>query len=120
MTEHVPLRSAASKETLSSSRSMTVCTRSTPQCSRSDVLGVLVLLEGHLGETLHPGVFEPQFDAFRGQQRGVLAAERGIRFGQYTYEILHHQRFELDANRQTALQLRDQIRRLRHVKGAGC
>src|SRR5450631_1142306 len=90
------------------------------QAARSDVLGILVHFEGHLGQTPHTGLFESQIDAFRGQQRAVLAAQRGIRFGQNAYEILHHQGFELDANRQAALQLRDQIRGLRHVKGAGC
>ena len=80
---------------------------------------LLVDLERHFGEALHAGLVEFQFHAFGGQQRGVLAAQRGIGFGQDAHEILDHQGLELDADRQAALQLRNQIGGLRHVKGAG-
>src|ERR1700677_1246031 len=63
------------------------------QPSRADVLGLLVDLEGHLRQALHARVLEGELEPFGRHERGVLAAERGIRLGQNPHEILDHQRF---------------------------
>src|SRR5262249_18862701 len=56
--------------------------------------------------------------ALRGEQRAVLLQERVLGLGQDAHEVGLRERVELDADRKAALQLRDQVRRFRHVKGA--
>src|SRR5262249_56193719 len=53
------------------------------------------------------------------QQRLVLLDEGILRLGQDAYEILFGQRVELDADREAALELRDQVRGLGDVERAG-
>ena len=55
---------------------------------------------------------------FGAQQRLVLRGQRGIGLGEDAHEVVDLQRIELHANREAALQLRNQIRRLRHVERA--
>ena len=61
---------------------------------------------------------EVELDAFGLHQRDVLLDEAGFRLGQDADEIVLLQRAQLDADRQAALQLGQQVRRLRHVEGA--
>ena len=62
---------------------------------------------------------ERQVDAFGRQQRHVLLDQRAARLGEDAHELRLAERLELDADRKAALQLGDQIRRLRHVERAG-
>src|SRR5581483_5942356 len=68
-------------------------------------------VDGVLGE------FEDH--AFGRQERHVLLDQRGLGLGQDAAEVVARQRRELDADRQAALQFRQQVRRLGNVKGAG-
>ena len=114
MTTRVPLRSAASKDTR-----LEQPLHDGVQPSCADILGLLVDLEGHLRQALHARVLEGELEPFGRHERGVLAAERGIRLGQDPHEILDHQRLELDPDGKPSLQLGNQVRGLGHVKGAG-
>jgi hypothetical protein len=49
----------------------------------------------------------------------VLLDQRATRLGEDAHEFRLAERVELDADREAALQLRNQIRRLRHVERAG-
>ena len=55
-------------------------------------------------------------DALGFHQRRVLPDERAARFGQDPHELVPAERFELDADRKAALELGNQIRRLRDVE----
>ena len=60
-----------------------------------------------------------ELDAFGVHQRDVLLDQRVARLGQDADELVLAERLELDADRKAALQLGNQIRRLRDVKRAG-
>ena len=64
-------------------------------------------------------VGEPQVDAFGRHQRHVLLDQRAPRLGEDAHELRLAERLELDADREAALQLRNQVRRLRDVERAG-
>ena len=64
-----------------------------------------------------PGV-NGQLDAFGREQRGVLLDQRALRLGQDADEILASERLELDADREAALELRDQVGGFRDVERA--
>ena len=89
------------------------------QAARADVLGALVHLEGDFGDAAHAARGELELHAFGFEQRAVLRAQRRIRLGQDANEVLDLERIELDADRKAALQLGNQVRRLRHVERAG-
>ena len=57
--------------------------------------------------------------AFGREQRRVLLDERALRLGEDADEVLAAERLELDADRKAALQLGNQVRRLRDVERAG-
>ena len=53
------------------------------------------------------------------EQRDVLLDQRVARLGQDAHEVVARERLELDADRKAALQLGNQVRRLRDVERAG-
>ena len=59
-------------------------------------------------------------DSFGLHQRAILLGERRVGLGENTLEVIGRQGVELDANRQSALQLRDEVRWLRQMKRARC
>ena len=90
------------------------------QAAGTDVLGLLIDLTGELCDAADGIGLEGKRDAFRREQGLVLLDQGVLRLGQDALEILLAQRLELDANREAALELRDEVGRLRHVEGAGC
>ncbi len=93
---------------------MTVCRRRAPIFSVRSLTS-----KATSASRCTPDSANSSVNAFGGHQRRVLPAQRGVGLGQNAHEIAHHQRLELDADRQTALQFRNQVRGLRHVKRAG-
>ena len=90
------------------------------QPARADVLGALVDDAWRIGDPLRSASsVKTSVDALRLHQRHVLLDERAARFGENADELVLAERLELDANRETALQFRDEVRRLRDVKRAG-
>ncbi len=88
------------------------------QTARADVFGGFVNLPGGFGNTFNTGIGELDIDAFSCHQRFILHGDGGVWLGQNAFEIAGGQRLKLNANRQAALQFRDQIRRLRHLERA--
>ena len=62
---------------------------------------------------------EAKLDALGREERRVLLDERALGLGQDAHEVLAAERLELDADREAALQLRNEVRRLRDVERAG-
>ena len=62
---------------------------------------------------------ELDVDPFGGHQRLVLIGQGGVRFGQDALEVIGGEGGQLDPDRQTALQLGDEIGRLGDLEGAG-
>ena len=106
--------SGASNDTSSSSFSITVCSRRAPMFS---VRSLTIVAKSAI-RSIAPGVNE-SVDALGREQRRVLLDQRVLRLGQDADEILAAERLELDPDREAALQLRNQIRRLRDVERAG-
>ena len=79
------------------------------QATRADVLGVRVDLCGDLGDAADALGGELDTDAFGGEQCGLLSRQRGIGFGEDAHEVLDQQGIEFDADREAALQLRDEV-----------
>ena len=75
-------------------------------------------MHGDIGKRIDRIVGEIELQVFRFHERLVLADKACLRLGQDAPEVLLRQRTELDADRQAALQFRQQIRRLRHMEGA--
>ena len=104
---------SASKEMSSSSFSITVYRRRAPMFSvRSFTCA------GDLGQPADAGVGEFELHALGGEQRLVLACQARVGLGQDALEVVHRQARQLDADRQPALQFRDQVRGLGQVEGA--
>ena len=115
MTTRVPLRSAASKDTVSSSRSMTVCSR------RAPIFSVLLVdLESHLREPLHAASPRIRAPALRWPASAVYwrhseaSGSVKIRTKSSTTSGSSSTRIG-----KPSLQLGNQVRGLGHVKGAG-
>ena len=85
----------------------------------ADVLGAVVHADRELRDRLHRVVRERQPHALRGQELHVLPDQGVAGLGQDADEILARQGVQLDPDREPALQLGDQIRRLGDVEGAG-
>src|SRR6266481_858500 len=85
----------------------------------SDVLGALVDRGGDLGHLLDRVLSERQRHALGLQQLHVLANKGVFGFAQNADKIAPRQGLELDPDREAALELGDEIRGFRHVKGAG-
>src|SRR6202035_2545437 len=62
---------------------------------------------------------EIQRHAFGAEKRAILLDETGLRLGQDAPEIVAAERLQFDADRQTSLQLRKEIRWLRLMEGTG-
>ena len=88
------------------------------QPARADVLLRLVLGLRGLSERVERGVLEVQVHMIDGEQRLVLAGERVVRLGEDRLEVLAGERLQIDAHREAALQLRDEVGDLRHVERA--
>ena len=87
------------------------------QTTRTDVFGGFVHLPCGLGNTFDTVFGELEVHAFGRHQRFVLNGCRGVWLGQDTFEVFGRQRLQLNADRQTALQFRDQIRRAGNLEG---
>ncbi len=60
-----------------------------------------------------------KLDVLGGQQRGVLADQRVLGLGEDPLELVGVEGLKLDPDRKAPLHLGDEIRRPRHVEGAG-
>ena len=88
------------------------------EAPRADVLLPLVDRERDLGEPRDAVGPEVEMDLLGVEQRLVLADETGVGGGQDLLEIGDRQRGQLDADREPALQLGDEIGGLREVERA--
>src|SRR6266849_4479943 len=89
------------------------------QTPGADVLGARIHAHRDLRDRLHCLRHEPEDDLLRLQELHVLRDQSIPRFGKNADEIVARQGVELDSDREAALQLRDQVRRLGDVEGAG-
>src|SRR5213594_21635 len=87
--------------------------------ARADVLHLLVRLCRDAGDLLDPVRGELELGPLRRAQRGVLPRERVLGLGEDAHEVLLGERLQLDADREPALQLGDQVRGLGDVERAG-
>src|SRR4029077_6569651 len=88
------------------------------EAARADVFRLLVDHDSVPREGRDRILGESQLEAFRVQERDVLLDEGVLGFRENTYEIALGERGEFDADRQSALQLGDQVGRLADVKGS--
>src|SRR5690554_3947579 len=88
------------------------------QAAGADVFGGFVHLVGHFRNAGNRIVCERQFHAFGAHQGFILLHQRGVRLGQDALEVVRGQRLQLYPDRQTALQFRNQVRRLGQVERA--
>src|SRR5512134_2361481 len=84
--------------------------------ARADVLGPLVDRERGLGETLDAIGPELELHALGLEQRLVLLHQAGVGRGEDALEVGGGERIELDADREAALQLGNQVGRLREME----
>lgn len=89
------------------------------QPAGADVFHRRVDLGGEARKLVDRVVREVQVDLFGLQQRLVLLDQAGFRLGQDAAEILPRQGLQFDPDRQAALKLGQQVRRLGDVEGAG-
>ena len=85
---------------------------------RADILDRRVDFGGEARQLVDRVVREVQLDFLGLQQRLVLLDQAGFRLGQDAAEILPCQGLQLDPDRQTALKLGQQVRRLGDVESA--
>ena len=88
------------------------------EAARADVLGLFVHVAGELRDAADGVGTELEHDALRREQRLILLDERVLRLGEDALEVLLAQALELDADRETPLELGDEVGGLRHVKRA--
>ena len=88
------------------------------QAPRADVLAALVDLVCDLREPAHAARVELDRPRARLRAGCVLLGQRRARLGEDAHELVDAERRELDADRKSALQLGDQIGRLRHAERA--
>ena len=89
-------------------RSITVCSRRAPIFSTDAFTSTAMRAIASIASAVKSSV-----DALGRHQRLVLLDEARLGLGQDAAEILLGQRAQLDADRQAALQLRQEVRRLR-------
>ena len=90
------------------------------QPARADVLHPLVRHRAPCAPSRRsPSVRELELRALGGHQRRVLLGQRVLRLGHDADEVRLGERLELDADREAALQLGDQVARLGDVERAG-
>jgi hypothetical protein len=85
---------------------------------RADVLDRRVGRHRRIGQGLDRIVGEGQGHVLGGQQGLVLTDQIGLRLGQDAFEVVARQGLQLDPDRQPALKLGQQVRRLGDVEGA--
>src|SRR3569623_1088247 len=88
------------------------------QAACTDVLGALVDRPGDLGEAADAVVVKLQRHTLGREQRAVLLGERGVGLGEDAHEVVDREGIQFDADGETPLQLRNEVRRLREMKGA--
>ncbi len=88
------------------------------QPARADILDTGVDLRREVGDRAHGVVAEIEGHVLRGQQRLVLLDQVGLGVGEDAHEVIARKRLQLDADRQAALQLRQQVRGLGQVERA--
>src|SRR5437870_128986 len=89
------------------------------QPTRADVLCTLVDARREVGDPFDGAAGEGQMDALCLHERRVLLDESAPRLGEDPHELVAAERLELDADREAALELRNEIGGLRYVKRAG-
>src|SRR5437762_2752923 len=89
------------------------------QAPRADVLRARVDFHRDLRDRLHRLRCPPETDPLRPEKLRVLPEQRVLRFRQDADEILARQGVQLDPDREASLELRDQVRRLGDMEGAG-
>src|SRR5437879_13273426 len=80
--------------------------------ARADVLHLLVRLRRDAGDLLDAVGGELERGALGGAQRRVLLGERVLGLREDAHEVLLGERLQLDADREAALQLGDEVGRL--------
>src|SRR5256885_14124298 len=88
------------------------------QAAGADIFGLFIDAGCEFGDHVDRVIRYVQLYAFRFKQRDVLLDQGILRFGENADEIFFLQRLQLHANRQAALQLRNQVRRLGDMEGA--
>ena len=88
------------------------------QAAGADVFLAFVDQEGDLGQAVDGAFVKADVHALGRQQGHVLAHQRVLGFGEDALEVVAAERAQFDADREAALQLRDQVGRLGHVEGA--
>jgi len=89
------------------------------QAARADIFRLVVDLHREERDLFDPVGCEFEFHILHPEQLPVLLGQRVLRLGENSLEILSRERVQLDADRKASLQLRNQVRRLAHVKRAG-
>src|SRR6185503_14550621 len=90
------------------------------QAPGADILDRAVDIGGKRGECIDCVLAESERHLLGLHQGLVLLDEACFRLDQDTAEVVARERVQLDADRQAALQLGQEVRRLGHVKGARC
>ena len=86
------------------------------QATRADVFLAFVDVCGDFGEAVYGFRCEHKADAFGVHQFHILLGQRGLGLGQNAHEILFAQRAQFHPDREAALHLWNQIRRLGQMK----
>src|SRR5690606_20263171 len=89
------------------------------QAAGSDVLHPVVNGCRYPRDLLDPVFGEGERGPFCLNESGVLLGECVLGLGHDAHEVLLRERLQLDTNREAALQLRNEIARLRHMKRTG-
>jgi hypothetical protein len=89
------------------------------EAARADVLVALVDLERDGRDGADPVRRELQVHGLGLEQRGVLTRERVLGLGENLDEVALGEGFELDADREAPLHLRNEVAHLSHVERAG-
>src|SRR6266536_5831667 len=87
--------------------------------ARAAVLHTLFHVRGDARDLLDRVLGDLEVDALRGEERDVLLHERVLRLAQDAHQALAPERLELDADRESPLELGDEVGHLRDVERAG-
>ena len=79
------------------------------QAPRADILRAFIHAEGEAGHFFQRFGGEFQLHALGFEQRRVLLHQRRLRFGENADEIIHGERLQLHADRETSLQFGNQV-----------
>ena len=89
------------------------------QAARANILRLLVHNSRKSCNLLERIVAKRKLDTLSLEQGRILLHQRALGLLEDANEVFHGERVQLDADRESALKLGDQIRRLADVKGAG-